>query len=53
MLIASAPRASFSGAKPPEWVEWVLKAMSRDPAIEALDDIFPGSGAVQAVLDAS
>jgi hypothetical protein len=53
VLIASVPRASFRGAKPPEWVEWVLKAMSHDPALDTVDDLFPGSGAVQAVLDAA
>jgi hypothetical protein len=53
VLIAPVPRASFRGAKPAEWVEWVLKAMSHDPALDTVDDLFPGSGAVQAVLDAA
>ena len=43
-LVARVPRG-FIGRKPPEWVEWVLEALSFDPADEVVD-LFPGSGAV-------
>lgn len=45
VLTAPAPRG-FIGAKPPEWTRWVLSALSYDPAIDVLVDLFPGSGAV-------
>lgn len=47
VLVYSAPRG-FIGAKPSRWVEWVLDALSYDQAVDTLDDLFPGSGAVAA-----
>lgn len=53
VLTAAVPRAGFRGAKPREWVEWVLESMLYDSTLDTVDDLFPGSGAVQAVLDAA
>lgn len=49
VLTAPAP-GGFIGAKPREWVEWVLAALSYDAETDTVDDLFPGSGAVSAVL---
>jgi hypothetical protein len=49
-LIAAAPRNGFIGAKPREWTTWVLDALSYDPAVDTVTDIFPGSGAVAAEI---
>lgn len=46
VLIANAPRSNFIGAKPDEWTHWVLEALGHDPAIDVVDDMFRGSGAV-------
>lgn len=40
----------FIGAKPLQWVGWVLDAMSYDPDTDTVDDLFPGSGAVGTAL---
>lgn len=48
VLTAMAPRDGFVGAKPPAWIGWVLAALSYDAEIDTLDDLFPGSGAVDA-----
>ena len=48
LLTATAPRAGFAGAKPPEWTRWVLDALGYDPETDTVDDMFPGSGAVAA-----
>lgn len=45
VLIAPV-RRGFRGAKPGEWTEWVLAALSYDPSQDTVDDLFPGSGAV-------
>lgn len=49
VLTARAP-GGFIGAKPREWVEWVLAALSFDRDTDSVDDLFPGSGAVAAAL---
>lgn len=49
VLTALAPRG-FVGEKPREWIEWVLAALSHDRETDTVDDLFPGSGAVAAVL---
>lgn len=46
VLFAPVPRLGFRGAKPQAWTEWVLQAMSYDPALDTVDDLFVGSGAV-------
>lgn len=46
VLTAMAPRRGFHGAKPPEWTQWVLQALSYDPETDIVIDMFPGSGAV-------
>lgn len=52
VLIQSAP-GGFIGAKPPEWVRWVLDALTYDAETDEVTDLFPGSGAVSAALSAS
>jgi hypothetical protein len=51
VLVAPAPRG-FRGEKPTEWVEWVLAALTHDPANDVVDDLFPGSGAVTRAVTA-
>lgn len=43
---APSPRNGFPGEKPVQWVQWVLAALSYDPATDTIADLFPGSGAV-------
>lgn len=43
-------RSGFIGSKPPAWTRWVLEAMSFDPEFDEVIDMFPGSGAISAVL---
>lgn len=50
VLVCPAPRIGFRGAKPVEWTEWVLAALSYDAATDELVDLFPGSGAVAAAV---
>lgn len=40
----------FPGAKPPAWTRWVLDMLGYDPETDTVDDLFHGSGAVQAEL---
>lgn len=50
-LVAShRPSLGFAGAKPPEWTRWILDALGFDPALDTVDDLFPGSGAVGRVV---
>lgn len=42
---------SFAGGKPPPWTRWVLSMLGWDPDVDTVDDLFPGSGAVQRVID--
>lgn len=44
-------RKGFTGAKPPAFVWWVLDVLNAE-RVDAVDDLFPGSGAVQDALDA-
>ena len=41
----------FAGAKPRSWTRWVLNMMGYDPDVDTVDDLFPGSGLVQAEID--
>lgn len=50
VLVESAPRIGFRGAKPRRWTEWVLAAMSYDPTADTVDDLFQGSGLVGAAI---
>jgi hypothetical protein len=50
VLIATAPRVGFVGAKPAAWVTWVLDALGYEQDIDTVDDPFPGSGAVTAAV---
>lgn len=53
VLTCALPRdRTFIGAKPPEWVRWVLDALGYEPDTDAVTDLFPGSGAVAAALAA-
>lgn len=50
VLTCALPRdRTFIGAKPRQWVEWVLDALGYVES-DTVDDLFPGSGAVAAVL---
>lgn len=51
VLVAAPLHVDFIGAKPPEWTEWVLKALGFEPGIDEVDDIFPGSGSVSAAVE--
>lgn len=47
VLIAVPPRhEGFIGAKPAAWTRWVLDMLGYDAAVDTVDDLFPGSGAV-------
>lgn len=46
-IATAAPRAGFTGAKPPAVTRWVLDLLGADPDDEVVD-LFPGSGAVAA-----
>lgn len=46
VLSAAPPGSGFAGAKPAAWTRWVLDALSYDPDVDELVDLFPGSGAV-------
>jgi hypothetical protein len=50
VLIAPKRNDGFAGAKPVEWTRWVLDAMSYDAETDTVDDLFHGSGAVEAAL---
>lgn len=52
VLVANAPRVGFKGAKPPEWTAWVLAALTHDPAVDEVIDLFPGSGLVTSAVSA-
>ena len=45
VLMANAPRRGFIGAKPAEWVAWVLAALTYQTG-DVVTDLFRGSGAV-------
>lgn len=49
VLTANAPRVGFPGAKPEAWTRWVLAALTHDPAVDEVVDLFPGSGAVSRI----
>ena len=49
-LVCNAPRVGFVGAKPPEWTRWVLDALTYDPTVDRVDDLFSGSGSVSAAI---
>jgi hypothetical protein len=46
LLTTPAPGDGFAGAKPRAWTLWVLDALGYDPAVDEVDDLFPGSGAI-------
>lgn len=43
-------RVGRAGA-PEAWTHWVLDALGFDPATDTVDDLFPGSGAIQRAID--
>ena len=49
VLTHPVPRG-FRGSKPPEWTHWVLDALSFNPGVDTVDDLFPGSGAVASAI---
>lgn len=50
VLVESIPKSGFVGAKPPAWTRWVLDALSYDPDVDTVVDVFHGSGSVTAAL---
>ena len=50
-LIAASGPAGFPGAKPPAFCRWLFHALGARPGDE-LDDLFPGSGAIDAEWEA-
>lgn len=53
VLTCPAPRRGFSGAKPHEWTQWVLDALTYDPTTDVVVDMFPGSGSVTEAIGAN
>ena len=49
VLIVRAPRVGFVGAKPLEWVTWVLDLLGYQDG-DVVEDLFPGSGLVSEAL---
>lgn len=49
--VSPHPRAGFVGSKPASWTRWVLDALGFDDERDTAADLFPGSGAVAAVLN--
>lgn len=45
VLVEPVPGA-FIGRKPSAWTAWVLSALTYDPEVDEVVDLFPGSGAV-------
>jgi hypothetical protein len=41
----------FRGAKPLLWTRWVLSALTYDPSIDVVDDLFAGSGQVAKAIE--
>ena len=50
VLSAPHPMSSFVGAKPDTWTRWVLDMLGYQPG-DQVDDLFPGSGAVQRAME--
>ncbi len=44
-------KKGFPGAKPPRFTRWILEVLNAQPT-DQIDDLFPGSGAVQREIDA-
>ena len=44
-------QAGLTGAKPPEFCRWVAMLLGYDPARDALEDLFPGTGIMGDVLE--
>lgn len=51
VLISPSPRSTrFVGAKPDAWTRWVLDALSYDPDVDTVVDLFAGSGSVSSAI---
>lgn len=46
VLTAGIRPGGFAGRKPEQWTHWVLTMLGYDPAVDDVEDLFPGSGAV-------
>lgn len=53
LRLASTPADFHVGAKPPAWTRWVLDVLGHDPELDTVADLFPGSGAVTAAVEAA
>jgi hypothetical protein len=49
-LSVRAGGLNFMGAKPQAWTRWVLDMLGYNPETDTVDDLFPGSGAIQKEL---
>lgn len=49
-ILTAGVSPGFTGRKPEAWTRWVLDALGYDPYTDTVDDLFPGSGDVAAVL---
>jgi hypothetical protein len=49
-LVCPPDQSGHTGAKPRQWTRWALNLMGYEPG-DAVDDLFPGSGAVSAELN--
>ena len=49
-ILTAGVSPGFAGRKPERWTRWVLDVLGHDPETDTVDDLFPGSGAVSAVL---
>ena len=47
---AATRRRGLKGAKPAAFNQWVLDLLAFDPELDAIDDLFPGSGSMAATL---
>lgn len=50
-LVAPVLPQGFLGSKPPAWTRWVLDMLDYQPAVDTVEDVFTGSGAVAAAAD--
>jgi hypothetical protein len=46
LLTAGIPAGGFAGRKPEAWTHWVLDMLGYDPALDVVEDLFAGTGAV-------
>lgn len=50
VFTANAPRG-FKGEKPEGWTHWILDALTYNPNLDTVHDMFPGSGSVARAVE--